>query len=405
MRITWDPAENRPYSSGVSQGVLYPEDSPGVAWNGLISVTEAGEQTQDARYFDGQRYDTRNREMPFAGTIVAYTYPDELEPYIGISGAFTGQPLRPFGFSYRTNNEIHIVYNALTVPPKRSYVTMGAKIDPADFEWNFTTQPIKIPGGKPSSHIVIMVDESQPEAITELEALIYGDDINDPSLPPVENILEIFESSTILRITDNGDGTWTADGPDSAITTVDSETFQINWPSVIVTETSEDIVRTWTFETSISGWSFWGDGSATGTVIRSTAWAHEGSYSALITVTGQGTAANEAVVSIPDLVAGDILTVHFTVHADAALANCAFGLDWKTKANTYISHYHALGVSLAAGETKTLSYTTAPAPNNAGAATLTFNMPPASPVGTAMAIDNVICTVKGRNVIYKISSL
>jgi hypothetical protein len=234
MRITWDTPEKRFFSSGLSQGVLYPGISPGVSWNGLISVAETGDQDQEANYLDGRKYNRRSAAQGFSGTISAYTYPDELEPFISaIYGDQAPHVRRLFGFSYRTNREIHLVYNVLLARNVKRYSSSGKQTDPVLLEWNFTTLPVKIPGGKVSSHLVIMVSDSP--AITDLEALIYGDDENDPLLPPAEDILEIFESRTILRVTDNGDGTWTATGPDEAITIIDADTFQIDWPSVIFT--------------------------------------------------------------------------------------------------------------------------------------------------------------------------
>jgi hypothetical protein len=238
MRVIWDAEEDRIYSAGVAQGMLYPGNAPGVAWNGLISVTNSGGQTQDPKYFDGQRYKDRGIPSGFSGTISAYTYPEELESFIGISGAVTGQNRSYFGLSYRTNNEIHIVYNVLAGPSKHEYATIGAQIEPAAFEWSFTTKPVKIPGGKPSSHIVILVDRAKLSAISDLEALIYGDDVNEPSLPPFEDVFGLFESSAILKITDNGDGTWTAIGPDSVITESGDGLITINWPSVVIIDST-----------------------------------------------------------------------------------------------------------------------------------------------------------------------
>jgi len=234
MRITWDDPLQRFYDSGVSQGVLFTENAPGVAWNGLISVTESSGQTQDPRYFDGQRYLTRNLSAGFAGIISAFTYPDELEPCIGTVGALTGQPKQPFGFSFRTNRELHIVYNALAVAPKSDYKTMDESPDPMAFEWAFTTQPVNISGGKPSAHLVIMVDDAPPAAIADLEVLIYGDDVNDPSLPEVNDIYEIFESHTTFTVTDNGDGTFTVTGPDVNVSMVDASTFQLTADTVFL---------------------------------------------------------------------------------------------------------------------------------------------------------------------------
>jgi hypothetical protein len=237
MRIVWDALEDRSYSEGISQGVLFPGDGPGVAWNGLISVAESGESNQVPRYFDGQKYSNRNSSSSFSGTISAFTYPDELEPFIGVSGILTGQNRRFFGLSYRTNDEIHIIYNVLTAPSRQTFSSAGSEISPAAFEWGFSTKPVKIPGGKPSSHIVILISESKPSAISELEALIYGNDTNDSSLPSVSDILELFEASAELRITDHGDGTWTALGPDNVIT-VTGDMFTINWPSVVIVDST-----------------------------------------------------------------------------------------------------------------------------------------------------------------------
>lgn len=234
MRATWDDTILRLFSQGVSQGMLYPEISPGVAWNGLVSVTEAGEPDQDANYFDGQRYHNRGIPGTFAGTISAYTYPDELEPYIGISGIFQGQQRQSFGLSYRTNREIHLVYNVLTVPAKPAYQTISDKPTPVTFDWDFSTTPVEIPGGKPASHLVIMVDQSQPGAISDLENLIYGNDTDDPVLPDPVDVIALFESYTTVRVTDNGDGSFTVSGPDADVS-VSGHTFTVNWPSVIFT--------------------------------------------------------------------------------------------------------------------------------------------------------------------------
>jgi len=232
MRLTWDDTA-REYTSGLSQGVLYPEAGAGVAWNGLISVTESGGQSPEIRYLDGRRYMNKVAPRLFSGSISAFTYPDEFEPCIGISGVLTEQDRQSFGFSYRTNSELHIVYNAMVAPSKRDYQTTGIKIGLVTLDWNFVTLPVKIPGGKSSSHLVIILGDSSPAAITDLEALIYGNDTDDAVLPDPADVISIFESYTTLRIDDNGDGTWTATGPSSAITMLDASTFQIAWPSAI----------------------------------------------------------------------------------------------------------------------------------------------------------------------------
>lgn len=232
MRISW--GEERPYSQGVQQAVLYPSDGPGVAWNGLISVTAKGDSSPSSLYIDGQLY--RNRSVPtsFEGVISAYMYPDEWEPYIGIQAGWVTSQKRPlFGLTWCDNRELHIVYNAMAAPGNDQYQTLGDNVSPVAFSWNFATLPVDIPAGRPSAHLVVMLDYAQPDAVSDLEALIYGDDENDPSLPDPAAIYAIFESHTTIQIVDNGDGTWTATGPDSLIT-VAGDTFTIDGAAVTV---------------------------------------------------------------------------------------------------------------------------------------------------------------------------
>lgn len=231
VRVVWGDA--RLYSQGVSNGVLYPQNSPGVAWNGLISVSEAGDSTPTARYFDGKKYQDDFPLGTFAGTISAFTYPDEFEPCIGLDSGITAQPRQSFGFTYRDTREIHLVYNATVSPSSDQYSSLADTISPVAFAWNFTTAPVEVPFGRATAHLVVVTDFADAEALAALEDILYGDDSNSPSLPDPGTVYELFESNTLLRITDNEDGTWTATGPDSAITMLDANTFQIDWPSAM----------------------------------------------------------------------------------------------------------------------------------------------------------------------------
>lgn len=229
MRVTW--ADAHLYSQGVSNGVLYPQNSPGVPWSGLISVSETGDSAPTARYFDGQKYMDDFPLGAYAGTISAFTYPDEFEPCIGLENGITAQPRESFGFTYRDTREIHLVYNATVSPSSDQYVSLADVISPVAFAWNFSTSPVEVPFGRPTSHLVVVTDFADSDALAALEDILYGDDSNNPSLPDPATVYELFESNAVLRITDNGDGTWTADGPDTAVIDNGDGTFSIDWPS------------------------------------------------------------------------------------------------------------------------------------------------------------------------------
>ena len=74
-------------------------------------------------------------------------------------------------------------------------------------------------------------DVAYSAAISDLEDMLYGTNAEAPRLPLPDEIISIFEENALLRIIDHGDGTWTAIGPDEAITMITPTEFEIDWPS------------------------------------------------------------------------------------------------------------------------------------------------------------------------------
>ena len=241
-RISWDEAGNRLFSAGVDRGVLYLDS--GIPWTGLLSVNEAPSGSDVVpNYMDGDKFFSRRAREHFDGSIEAYTYPHEFEEYNGIYGSVTGQRRKSFDFSYRTilgnNTEgydygylIHLVYNATVFPDDREHATVSSDLNPFVFKWNFRTAPTEF-GRLIGSHLIINSRVVHDHTLEALEDILYGTDESDPRMPTPEEILELFESGSTLRITDHGDGTWTAEGPESAIEMISETMFMITWPSAI----------------------------------------------------------------------------------------------------------------------------------------------------------------------------
>ena len=243
-RILWDAIGSHHFSAGVDRGVLYLQNGSGVPWNGLVSVNEApsGADVVES-YYDGQKFFSRRRPEEFEATIEAFTYPLEFDEYDGRSQYSTSQVRKPFGFSYRTllGNDvdgaslgylIHIVYNAVTKPITRAHTTISDTSELNLFSWTITTSDVGI-GGRRGSHFVINSTIAYPWVLSEIENTIYGSVETSARLPDPQEILDLFEGGSILKITDHGDGTWTAEGPDEAIQMLDATSFQITWPSAV----------------------------------------------------------------------------------------------------------------------------------------------------------------------------
>lgn len=236
-RLIWDTND---YQYGVSYGVFYPPSGPGLAWNGLTSVTETSDSEEQAFYEDGIARQRNCGTESFSGTIEAFTYPDEL-----YDDVLSQRRKMRFGLSYRvetkSNYIIHLVYDVLISPSQYSY-----RYSETDhFSWDFTTRPRKIPGGKSSAHLFIPAAEAHPDALSQLEDILYGSDVETPRLPTPDEVFSIFEASAILQVVDHGDGTFTVTGPDDAVFMLDSTAFEINWPSVVYIDSDTYEVSSW----------------------------------------------------------------------------------------------------------------------------------------------------------------
>lgn len=248
-KLVWGEPDKRLYEIGIDRGVFYPLEGIGVPWNGLVAVSEAPSDGDLSEvYTDGSRIVQNRKRESFAADLSAFMYPVEFEEYDGTVGNNTNQARKSFDLTYRTltgnaldpkgGYKIHLVYNALATPSTKEFNTLGSDVSVQTFSWNLTTIPELIPGGGYSAHLVIDTSLAHPWVIEELEDLIYGSSVNDPEMPSISKVLDMFENGSILKITDNGDGTWSADGPDEAISMLSETLFEITWPSAVYIDTA-----------------------------------------------------------------------------------------------------------------------------------------------------------------------
>lgn len=255
-KLSWGNVESQSFEYGLDRGVFYPKGGAGHAWNGLVSIKElAADIDQTLIYIDGVGRQNKLRIGNFAATISAMTYPKAFEPYDGYSGSFSGQRRKEFDFTYRTRHgedhyQIHLVYNAEVSPSGIDSTTINSDVDLTVFAWDLTTSPESVPNARNSSHFVIDTRFiysgvlAEPGVLEELEGILYGDESSEPTMPTIKQLLELFDSHAILVITDHGDGTWTAEGPDDVVEMLDSTSFQINYSSAIFLSPDTYTVRT-----------------------------------------------------------------------------------------------------------------------------------------------------------------
>lgn len=218
-KLKWDETGKRLYETGTKMGVLYPQNEDGtypkgVAWNGLMSVTESPSGAEaSALYADDAKYLELYSNEEFGFTIGAYTYPDEfaecdgsaeLAPGVGIGQ----QPRKAFGLSYRTiigndtkgsdyGYKLHLVYGAKASPSERSYASVNDSPEALELSWECTTTPVPVTGHKPSAHIEIDSTKIDEKKLTKIEEMLYGKDgetgtATEPKLPLPDEIIQIL---------------------------------------------------------------------------------------------------------------------------------------------------------------------------------------------------------------------
>lgn len=219
-QLVWDATGERLYETGTDHGVLYVQDNdgsylPGVAWNGLTAVTESPSGAEaTALYADNIKYLNLISAEEFAATIEAYTYPEEFAPCDGSAelepGVVIGQQFRTgFGFCYRTvvgndvqgdayGYKLHIIYNCKATPSDKAYQTINDTPDAISFSWDVSTTPQEVPGSdhRPTATVVIDSTKVNATMLKTLEDKLYGTAAEEPTLPTIEEIIEIFTPVT-----------------------------------------------------------------------------------------------------------------------------------------------------------------------------------------------------------------
>lgn len=249
-RLTWNTPGTRFFEAGVDQGVLYIDADPGVPWIGLTSVEETptGAEAQ-AYYIDGMKYLNVSTAEEFEATIGAFTYPLEFSQCDGTAqirmGLFFGQqPRKPFGFTYRTKvgndiqgvdhaYKIHLVYNALATPAQRSLSSFSDSVEASDFSWELTTKARLVPGFAPTAHVIVDSRYTNAFAMSAIEDILYGSDLNVPRLPTPEELIAIFDTPIEFVVTDSGGGKFFVGGPDDDVVDIGLGKFIIDHENVV----------------------------------------------------------------------------------------------------------------------------------------------------------------------------
>lgn len=220
-KLKWDEAGKRFYETGVKNGVLYLQDAngaypAGVAWNGLVSVTESPSGAEATPlYADDIKYLNLVSAEEFGASIEAYTYPDAFAECDGSAALSTGvmigqQTRKTFGMVYKTTigndtegvdhgYKLHLIYGALAAPSEKSYQSINDSPEALTFSWELTTTPVAVTGKKPTACIVIDSTKADAVKLAALEEILFGKDaVVEPAAPAVVSRLPLPDEIATL---------------------------------------------------------------------------------------------------------------------------------------------------------------------------------------------------------------
>ena len=218
-KLVWDQTGDREYETGVKNGVLYPQGEggtypKGVAWNGLISVTESPSGAEaTALYADDIKYLNLMSNEEFGATIEAYMSPEEFDQCDGTASLATGvsigqQKRKTFGMAYKTTigndvdgndhgYKIHLIYGALAAPSEKAYSSINDSPEAMTLSWEVSTTPVTVDGFKPTATVVIDSTKADPTKLAALEAVLFGSAEKEARLPLPDEIVSIIGTTSV----------------------------------------------------------------------------------------------------------------------------------------------------------------------------------------------------------------
>lgn len=249
-KLLWDQSGTRLFETGIDRGVLYLEDFSGVSWSGFRSLDEDNSSVKtESLYLDGVKSGETVTEGDYAAKLEAYTYPDQFSAYQGVlevaSGMFVdAQRPKRFSLSYRTligndtegtsvGYKIHIVYFLTAQPSNGSQDSLSNSANFRDLSWDIDSVPVQVPGYRPTAHYILDSRTLPPRLLSKIEGILYGTDSSESRLPPIDELHEMVMDYWLIEITDNGDGTWTAEGPDDLIQNLGDGEWTISEANVV----------------------------------------------------------------------------------------------------------------------------------------------------------------------------
>ena len=217
--LVWDETGKKLFETGVSNVVLYPQDTngmygAGVAWNGVTTISESPSGAEATTLWaNNGKYLNLYSVEEYASSIEAYTYPDEFAECDGSAeiakGVSIGQQTRKsFGLAYKTligsdtdgndhGYKLHLVYGCKAAPSERSHATVNDSPEALSFSWEISTTPVSVTGHKPTASVEIDSTKVESVKLAAFEKILFGSETAAARLPLPDEVADLFANSSV----------------------------------------------------------------------------------------------------------------------------------------------------------------------------------------------------------------
>jgi hypothetical protein len=128
--------------------------------------------------------------------------------------------------------QIHVIYNLIADQESRTLGTISNSTEAETFAWNIEGIPLTSTGLGPTNHVIFDTRYLTSSMVAGLESFLYDEPVtgSGPQLPSLQRLLDYISDWHQLTIYDNGDGTWFAIDDGTLITLPSEYDFVVDAP-------------------------------------------------------------------------------------------------------------------------------------------------------------------------------
>ena len=174
---------------GLSRGIIYPDNGPGLPWPGLVKVTPKLKHNMYPIYDNGKKYDLIGLPESTGIDVTALTLPTYVAEAVGFSMDSSGimydeQELQMFSLAYRTETEnnghkLVVQFNIMASLNDASAQTLEEVVTPSEFTITGESVPETVGVRQRASRIELSTRNTDRELLSAFDDALRTGSMTD----------------------------------------------------------------------------------------------------------------------------------------------------------------------------------------------------------------------------------